>query len=317
VVSAGICATDLRILHGTHHKFPPGTVRIPGHEVVGDIVAVGVNVKGLEVGQRVFVAPNMGCGHCPQCVSGNNNRCANLDAFGVTIDGAFAEFMRIPAAAILQANLIPVDSATDPTAAALIEPFACVLRGQDAVGIEPSDAVLVMGAGAIGIMHVMLARLRGARRVVVSDLLPDRLARATRAGADRVVNPSQEDLAPVIAEESQGEGADVIIVATPALGPQEEAVQLAAIGGRINFFAGLPKDRSVIQCDVNLVHFKELCVTGTAACSTDDCWRAAAIVNSRRIDLTSLVDARFPLREAIEAFAVVEDQKSLKVVLEP
>ncbi|NJN97585.1 MAG: alcohol dehydrogenase catalytic domain-containing protein [Anaerolineales bacterium] len=100
VTSAGICGTDLRILHGDHRKYANGVIRVPGHEVVGDIVQVGANVKGLEVGQRVFVAPNMGCGHCRQCVSGNNNRCANYDAFGITMDGAFAETMRIPAAAI-------------------------------------------------------------------------------------------------------------------------------------------------------------------------------------------------------------------------
>ncbi len=131
VVSAGICGTDLRILHGGHRMYPPGTVRIPGHEVVGDVVEVGADVAGIEVGQRIMVAPNFGCGHCRQCVTGNNNRCANYGAIGITLDGAFAEYMRIPAAMILQGDLIPLAPDVDPAAAALIEPFACVLRGQD------------------------------------------------------------------------------------------------------------------------------------------------------------------------------------------
>ncbi len=317
VANAGICGTDLRIWHGAHRKFPPGTVRIPGHELVGDIAELGANVKGLEPGERVFVAPNMGCGHCRQCVSGNNNRCARYEAIGVTMDGAFAEYVRIPAAAILQGNLIPLAAQADPAAAALIEPFACVLRGQDAVAVKPGEVVLVVGAGPIGVMHVMLARLRGAGRVIVSDLLPDRLGLVTRAGADRTVSPLQEDLAAVIAEESGGEGADVIIVAAPAAGAQEEALKLSAISGRINLFGGLPREQSTIRFDSNLVHYKELVVTGTTACSTADCWRAAALVNSGRVDLSHLVSARFPLSEALQALAAAEDRKSLKVVIEP
>ena len=317
VANAGICGTDLRIWHGAHRKFPPGTVRVPGHELVGDIIELGANVKGLEPGERVFVAPNMGCGHCRQCVSGNNNRCARYEAIGVTMDGAFAEYVRIPAAAILQGNLIPLAAQADPAAATLIEPFACVLRGQDAVAVRPGEVVLVIGAGPIGIMHVMLARLRGAGRVIVSDLLPDRLRLAIRTGADRTVSPLQEDLAAVIAEESGGEGVDVIIVAAPAAGAQEEALKLSAIGGRINLFGGLPREQSTIRFDSNLVHYKELVVTGTTACSTADCWRAAALVNSGRVDLSHLVSARFPLSEALQALAAAEDRKSLKVVIEP
>ncbi len=320
VVSAGICGTDLRIYHGGHRKYPPGTVRIPGHEFVGDIVELGEDVGGLEgveVGQRVFVAPNIGCGHCRQCVSGNNNRCADYQAFGVTIDGAFAEYVRIPAAAIRQGNLIPMARGTDPAVAALTEPFACVLHGQDVLDIEPHDVVLVVGAGPIGVMHLMLARLKGARRVVVSDLITDRLTLATQAGADRVVNPAEEDLAAAIAEESGGAGADVIVVAAPAHRAQQESLELAAIGGRINFFGGLPKDRPTIQFNSNLVHYKELEVTGTTACSTEDCRRAAAIIEAGRIDLAPLVSAHFPLGQTVEAFAAAEGRESLKVVIEP
>ncbi len=317
VVNVGICGTDLRIVHGGHRKFPPGTIRIPGHEVVGDLVGLGANVTGFTLGQRVMVAPNFGCGHCRQCVSGNNNRCANYGAIGITIDGAFAEYLRIPAAMILQGDLIPVSSETDPAAAALIEPFACVLRGQEPLRIGPDDVVVVIGAGPIGAMHVLLARLRGAKRIIVSEVQPTRLPEALKAGADRGVNALEESLGEVVQAESQGEGADVIIVAAPSHQAQEEALQLAAIGGRINFFGGLPKDRPVVSFDSNLVHYKELLVTGTTACSTGDCWRAAEIVNSGRVDLTRLVSARYPLGAIHEAFRHAEDRNSLKIVVEP
>ena len=317
VVSAGICGTDLRIIHGRHRKYPDGTVRIPGHEVVGDIVEIGAQVTGLEIGQRIMVAPNFGCGYCRQCAAGNNNLCADFGAIGITLDGAFAEYMRIPAELILQGNLIPIDQAVDSAAAALIEPFACVLRGQAPLHIGPEDVVLVVGAGPIGAMHVMLAHLQGAKRVIVSELSAARLPKALELGADRGVNVAEEDLAQVIAEETNGHGADVIITAAPVHKVQEDALSLAAIGGRINYFGGLPKDRPTITFDSNLVHYKELTVTGTTACSTHDCWRAAEIVKAGRIDLAQVVGERYALKDIHAAFEAAKNRNALKIVVEP
>jgi len=257
----------------------------------------------------------MGCGHCRQCISGNNNLCANYSAFGVTMDGAFAEYLRVPAAAILQGNLFPLEAGVDPVVAALIEPFACVLRGQNAVDVRVGDVVVVVGAGPIGLMHLLLAKLRGAAHVIVSEMIPERLEQARAFGADSAVTPDQ--LRDTVNAASQNEGADVVIVAAPAHKAMEDAVNIAGIGGRINFFGGLPKDRPTITLDANIVHYKELRVTGTTACSTQDCRQAAAIVNSRRIDLSPLVSARYPLADAVEAFRIAEDRKSLKVVLQP
>ncbi len=317
VQDASICGTDLRILHGGHRKYPTGTVRIPGHEVTGKIVEIGEGLRGYESGQSVFVAPNMGCGHCRQCVAGKNNLCEDYDALGVTIDGAFAEYVRIPAQSVQQGNVMQLRAGVDPAVAALIEPFACVLRGQAALAIRPGDVVLVIGAGPIGIMHTKLARLSGAGRVLVSEPVDLRREQAARMGADRAINPAQEDLAAAVAEESSGNGADVVIVAAPVHQAQEQALQLAGTGGRINFFGGLPKDRPTIQFDSNLVHYKELVVTGTTACSTSDCRRAAEIVNTGKIDLSDLVSRRFPLAQAVEAFAAAGERSSLKIVIEP
>lgn len=317
VNSASICGTDLRIYKGGHRMYPNGTVRIPGHEMVGIVAELGEGVVGLERGTRVFVAPNMGCGTCPECISGNNNVCANYRAIGINIDGAFAEYVRIPSAAVAQGNLMQIADNVDPAVAALIEPFACVLRGQNAVHIQPGDVVLVMGAGPIGVMHLKLAQLRGAAKVIVSDPNGERVAQAVMMGADLGVVPPEDNLEEILSQASGGRGADVIIVAAPAHQAQELALQLAAIGGRINFFGGLPKDRPTIQFDSNIVHYKELLITGTTACSTNDCRQAALIVNSGRIDLSGLVTARFPLFKAVDAFAAALDRRSLKIVIEP
>ncbi len=317
VQSASICGTDLRILHGNHRLYPEGTKRIPGHEVVGKISEVGTKVGGFSVGQKVFVAPNMGCGHCEQCISGNNNLCKDYDALGVTINGGFAEYMLIPEQAILQGNIIPINEDVDPAVAALLEPFACVLRGQNALHIQPGEIVLIIGAGPIGVMHTKLAKVRGAGLVIVSELISFRADQVKKAGADHVINPIEQDLQVELSKLTNNHGADVIIVAAPVHAAQESTLELAAISGRINFFGGLPKDKPTITFNSNLVHYKELTVTGTTACSTADCWQASSLVNHGLVDLSDLISRRFPIEDTLEAFDAAENRESLKIVIQP
>jgi len=191
------------------------------------------------------------------------------------------------------------------------------LHGQDACAIRPGDTVLVIGAGPIGIMHLLLARLSGAARALVAELSPARRKQALALGADRAIDPATEDLAQAVRAETAGAGADVILVAAPSDRAQQEALRAAAIGGRINFFGGLPKDRPTVELDSNLVHYKELVVTGTTACSTADCRRALALINAGRLDLSGLVSDRFPLADAARALRVAAEGHGLKVVLLP
>lgn len=317
VQSASICGTDLRIYHGNHRMYPEGTVRIPGHEVVGEISEIGNEVEGFSLGKKVFIAPNMGCGHCEQCVNGNNNLCKNYEALGVTINGGFAEYMLVPESAIIQGNIIPINEDVDSAVAALLEPFACVLRGQNAVNIQPGEIVLIIGAGPIGVMHTKLAKVRGAGIVVVSEPISFRAEQAKTAGADYVVNPLESDLNSELRKISNNHGADVIIVAAPVHAAQESTLELAAISGRINFFGGLPKDKPTIKFNSNMVHYKELVVTGTTACSTANCWQASSLVNHGLVDLSDLISKRFPIEDTLKAFEAAESRESLKIVIEP
>lgn len=317
VLAANICGTDLRIYHGGHRHYPPGAVRIPGHEVTGTIAALGERVEGFTIGQRVFVAPNMGHGSSRATISGNNNMDPDFQAIGINLDGAFAEYMRVPALALQQGNLMPASEALDPSVAALIEPLACVLRGQNAVNVHSGDVVVIMGAGPIGILHMKLAALRGAARVIVSEPSAPRRAQALELGADQVVDPVNEDLDAAVRAASGGRGADVVIVAAPSKVAQEAALEIAASGGRINFFGGLSKEDPYIRFNSNTVHYKELVVTGTSACSTWDCLRAADLVNAGKLQLEPLVTARFPLSAATAAFAAAADGSNLRVSLIP
>ncbi len=285
-----------------HRKYPEGTIRIPGHEVAGVIEKVGENITKYAPGDRVFVAPNMGEGDSRETISGNNNLDPNYRAIGINLDGAFAEYMRIPADAIRQGNVMKLGEDEDPAIAALIEPLACVLRGQNAVNVRSADVVVVMGAGPIGMMHMLLAKARGAAAVIVSEPVENRRAQALDLGADYVIDPINEDLKALVDKVSDGRGADVIITAAPSKIAQESALQIAAVGGRINLFGGLPKDDPYIRFDSNIVHYKELIVTGTTACSTYDCLQAADLVRSGTIKLDGMVTSRYPVERGEGSF---------------
>jgi 2-desacetyl-2-hydroxyethyl bacteriochlorophyllide A dehydrogenase len=317
VLAAGICGTDLRIAKGAHRAYPEGTRRVPGHEIAGEVVAVGPGVDSAAVGDRVFVAPNLGCGVCTACRSGRANLCADFAAFGITFDGGFAEYMHVPAAALEGGNLMTVPDDADPAALSAVEPLACVLRGQRAVSLGGGDTVLICGAGPIGLLHVLLASAAGASAVIVSEPSPRRRADAAEFGATAVVDPTADDLRARVLEATGGRGADVVITAVPVPAVQEQSLELAAVGGRINFFGGLPKDASTITIDSNVVHYRELTLTGTTANDTDDCRRALKLATSGRVDLGRVVTARFGLDEAGDAFTAAGAGDQLKVVIEP
>ena len=316
VRACGICGTDLRIASGSHRAYPPGTVRVPGHEIAGTVVATGGDV-GIPVGSNAFVAPNIGCGRCRQCTVGRVNLCERPQAVGITIDGAMAEYVALPASLVSQGNVLEAPDDIDAAALAMAEPLACVLRGSNAVSIGEGDLVLINGAGPIGLLHLKVAKLRSPLAVVVSEPSRERREQASAWGADVVIDPLTEDLPALIANLSQGRGADAVIVAAPSPQAQQQSLDVAAPGGRINFFGGLPRGSSHITIDSNPIHYKELIVTGTTANSTSDCREALELVTSGAVDTLPLVSDRFTLEAGRDAFAVAASGRSLKVVLEP
>jgi len=315
VDACGICGTDLRIAAGAHRAYPPGTVRVPGHELAGTLAAVGDGVE-LEEGTHVFVAPNIGCGACAACRHGQVNHCVRPQALGITRDGGFAEYVLLGADLVEQGNLLLLPNGGDPAAIALVEPLACVLRGSRACRIAPDDLV-VYGAGPIGLLHVAIASLASPRSIIVVEPNQARSEQSCAWGATHLVDPTADDPRTVVDELSGGVGADAVIVAAPAPDAQSQALELAGPGGRVNFFGGLPKNRARVELDTNLIHYKELIVTGTTANTTEDCREALALVLQGEIGLDALVSARFTLADAAEAFAMAGSGRALKVVIEP
>lgn len=317
VRAASICGTDLRIYSSGHFKIPPGTSRILGHEFAGEVAEVGSMVKSLTPGMRIAIAPNIGCGVCEQCVQGHNHLCPTYEAFGISLDGAFSEYMLIPKEAIRQGNIVSLPEGVSFEEAALNEPFSCCYNGSRACRIEPGDSVLIVGAGPIGIMHLFLASLSGASKVILSEMIEERLAKALELGADLAINPAEEDLPTAIGEVTDGRGVDVVIVAAPSPAAQEEALELVAPQGRINFFGGLPQGREFIKFNSNRVHYKQLVVTGTTGSSNYQYRKSMGIIASGRVDLTPLITASFPLSEVEEAFTLAASKKAMKVLITP
>lgn len=312
VKAATICGTDIRVLRGRK----TAGIRYPsiiGHEFSGEVVATD-GPSPFRPGQRVGVCPAIPCGHCPQCQRGRENLCPDLQAIGYEIDGAFAEYIHIPARAVELGNVHLLPDSMSFEEAALIEPLACVLNGQNKVGLRQGDTVVILGAGPIGTLHVKLARLRGAGRVIVSEPNAARRNAALAAGADAVTDPMAGDLRQSILAETRGLGADVVICAIgiPALATQ--AVGLAAKGGRISLFAGFSKGE-LGTLDVNAIHYDELRLTGAFGLSRKDYEDALHMVADRRLDLGDMITHRYGLGEVDAAFSMAESGAAMKVAI--
>lgn len=317
VMAASICGTDLRILDHGHRKISSGTTRVLGHEFSGVIEEIGKGVEGFRVGEMVAVAPNIGCGSCDECVQGRANLCAEYDALGISMGGAFAELIRIPARAVLQGNIVRLPDVISFEEAALVEPLSCVLNGLEACRIQYGDSLLIFGAGPIGLMHLMLGRISGVGKVIVADVVEERLRLAEALAADVALNSHGGDFRDRVLSETGGKGPDVIITACPIPEVQEMALEMAAMEGRISLFGGLPQGRDTIRCPSNLIHYRNLKVTGVTGSSNIQFRRALHLLAAKRIDLRRLISHSFKIEQAAEAFAVAKSGQGLKVILRP
>jgi L-iditol 2-dehydrogenase len=317
VATCGICGTDLRILGAGHRGIPAGTKRVLGHELSGEIVEVGAELGWPRPGMRVAVAPNMGCGHCDRCIRGETQLCADYLSFGVGLDGGFAGYMRIPHEGIAQGNVIEIPDRVGFEAAALNEPLSCAYRGMMACRPEPGESVLIVGAGPIGLMHLLLAKAIGAGLVIVSSTSTGRGQQAKRFGADAVIEPGAQDLAKAVNELTLGRGVDIAIVAAPSSEAQAQCVEVLAHHGRVNFFGGLPKGNEGTKIDANLVHYRELVLTGTTGQTVHDYRTAMGLIASGKVDVGPLASEIFPLRDIQEAFKMARSKSNLRTMVHP
>ena len=310
-----ICGTDVRIFRGEKTKGIP-LPAILGHEVAGHVYEVGRNVRGYELGAPVAMAPVIACHHCFYCQNGMENVCPKQSIVGYDVKGGLSEYMRVPANAVAAGNIFVAQHDVPAEFLALAEPLACCVNGHHRSRIRLNSTVLIMGAGPIGLFHLQLSLLASARTVIVSEPSAFRRAIATTFGAHITVDPTTEDLASVVSEATGGIGVDSIIICIGVPSLVNDALNLARQGGCINIFAGLAA-QGWAEVEANLIHYKELEVTGSANSRRADYQTALQLIESGRIKVEAMVTDRFPLRSAHAALDKAASGEGIKIAIIP
>ena len=317
VYACSTCGTDVKIYrHGHHHISPP---RVIGHEIAGEIYDIGSEVDGgWSIGDRVQVIAAIPCGQCAECRRGWQTICPNQESMGYHYDGGFAEYMIVPAKVLAVEGLNRIPEGVSYEDASVAEPLACVLNGQEFAGVGEGDTVVVVGAGPIGCLHVRLAKARGATQVFLVELNPDRLRlSADRVHPDAAICGAEVDAVDEVRKLTDGRGADVVITAAASGKAQEDALQMAARRGRISFFGGLPKDNPIINCDSNLVHYRELTIFGANGSSPAHNRRALELISTGAVRVDDLITHQMPLADVLSAIDTVAKGAAIKVTIQP
>jgi len=310
VRAALTCGTDLKAYRRGHHAMPFPTPL--GHEFAGEVVAVGDGVQRFPPGTEVMAVHSAPCGACRDCQRGQENLCAH--AFSTMALGGFAEYMRLPAR-VVKSNTFVKPASLSFEQAAFLEPLSCVVQGLTKSGFKAGDTVIVLGSGAIGLMHLVLARKLGAEQVVVVGRGAERLALAARLGADLVIDARESQATERACEATDG-GADLVIECAGMPAAWEAAPALARRGGRVLLFGGC-KVGTWASFDTRRLHYDELTLVGSFHFTPRAVAEAQQLLAKGSLDLTPLISERQPLANITEVFARMDRGVGLKYALTP
>jgi len=308
VKKTSICGTDVHIYNWD--AWAQQTIKPPmiiGHEFVGEIVAVGANVQGFRPGDLVDGEGHIVCGQCRNCLAGRRHLCKDTKGVGVNRDGAFADYLCIPASNAVHVDpAIPLDvlSCFDPLGNATHTALQWDLVGED---------VLITGAGPIGCMAVAIARKSGARKVVVTDINPLRLDLARRMGATRVVDVSRENLHDVQREIGMKEGFDIGLEMSGSPRALNDMIDNMYHGGRIALLGIMPEKAAI---DWNKVVFNMLTIRGIYGREMYETWYKMTALIQSGLDITPVITHRFPCTAFQEGFRLMRSGQSGKIVLD-
>jgi L-iditol 2-dehydrogenase len=309
--AVGICGSDVRTWwHGSPRLSGP---QVPGHEFAGTVVAS--DVTELPAGTRVAVCPGAPCQACRACRAGHGNLCPRRRVLGYDLPGAMAELIAVPADWIRTGGVVAQDPTAPIERGALVEPLHTVINGQDEVAIRTGEAVLVLGLGPIGVLHVAHARSLGAT-VLGIDPLAERVELAMRILGDDLVDRMDDGWVERVRQKVDGGGFDVVIAAVGAPDAIATAIELAEPGGRVLAFAGLPPDTRTVGIDMNDLHYGQLSIVGAFGGTPDTFRRAAAWLDRTPFDVEAFTPRRFGLDRALDAFEAVAAGRGLKTILQ-
>jgi len=316
VHTCGICGTDLKKIHTGSHSAP----RVFGHETSGMVAAVGSDVTGFAVGDRVMVFHHIPCGKCFYCQRKVFAQCPVYKKVGCTAGfepsgGGFAEYVRVMEW-IVTCGLVKIPDGVSFEQAAFVEPVNTCLKGVEALRLERGETVLVIGQGPIGIILASLARRAGAR-VIVSDLYQQRLTISKAHQLSETIDASTGDLVREVRALTEGRGADAVMLAVGGNSLIHTAMDAVRYGGRVMLFAQTARGQASIDPAAICVDEKTLLGSYSASVELQD--ESARLVFNREIDLESLISHRFPISEAVEALHLASDPRpdSMKIVIQP
>ena len=292
----GICGSDIHAYHGRHPFVHPPVVL--GHEFAGRIARVGSGVEGFSEGERVTVEPSLVCGECHNCSIGRYNICDNLQVIGCQTDGGFADYVAVPAA-----KTIPMPDNITMAQGAMVEPLAVAYHALRVAEFEPGMRVVVLGAGTIGLCTLLALREQGADRIVVTDVLDQKLERASDLGADLVLRGDAED-AVEKARTFFGRRADVVFDCVTNKTSIAQAVALAEKGGRV-IVEGVPGGE--VPVPLHLVQDREIELRGALMYLREDYKAAIDAISGGRADVDALITDQFPLDRVAEAFERIDE----------
>ena len=315
VRACAVCGSDIRIFHYGNSRV--NTPQIIGHEISGEVVKTGKYVTKFKVGDRVAIGADVPCGECVFCEAGIGNNCQINYAMGYQFAGGFAEYVLLNSTVV---NYGPVHKIPDNVSfdeAALAEPLGCVLNALELSQIKLGDTVVIIGAGPIGCMIIPVAKLMGATKIIVVQRSKPRLELARQFGADVYICSSEENSIERVLEETGGLGGDVIITANPSPEAQADAIKMAKNRARVNLFGGLPKDKSNVTIDTNIIHYKELFVHGAHGALPHHHGKAVELIASGKLDMKQFISHKFSLDDIHAAFEAAEGHKGMRVVVNP
>ena len=306
--ACGICGSDLMDWY-LKSRAP----LVLGHEPAGIIIKKGNKVKGFSVGDRVFVHHHVACLTCHYCMHGDYTLCEQFHRTNIE-PGGLAEYFRVPAPN-LKIDTLRIPETLLFEEATLIEPVGCCIRAFRKSGIQPGDSVAIIGAGTTGIILAALSKIFGAAKTIVSDLIAYRLRVAEKFGADATVNPENEDLAGVVKAETNGIGADVVIVTAPSIEAYKAGLSVCRKGGKLCVFAPTQPGKH-LQISPKELFFSEIQIVPSYSTSHLETRMALELIKSGRIRIKELITHRFGLVDSAEAFeTALESKESLKVMV--
>lgn len=310
---AGVCGTDNRIYQGSKVIAAP---RITGHEFSGTIETIGQNVTGYALGQRVSVYPMIHCGHCYCCREGRTNICANRTTIGYEIDGGFAQYVKIPKEAIECGNVVTIPDNISDEIAAISEPITAAYQGMKQAKLRDGDIFVIVGAGPIGLFHTQLSKSVNLAKRIVIEPIAEKRQMALEMGADLVIDPTAQDAKAIIMEQTEGRGADSVIVDVGVPSVLEQSLDYLKKGGRLVIFAGMPVG-SKVSLDPNIIHYKELVVTGSSSSSAVNQAEVFRLLSSGKVDTAGMISGCFALEDWQTAFDMKANYTGVKTILDP